>query len=360
MVRQLTASHLAREGLVEVVVVDNHSPPHWAIRRLRRHPGVSLRRWKHNYGYARAVNEGSRLSRGQWVLALNPDVAVHDQFLRSALEEAERLLTKDPRAGVVGFRLRHGDGTEQLSSGAFPTLLSTFSRLLLSRSRRKYRSPGLNEAQPVPWVTGCCMLIRKECLRDLGGFDVDYFLYYEDVDFCRRAWDAGWSVWYRPFPEAVHHRPLHRRELSARLRVFTRHALLTYAAKHWKTWELQLMAAVVRLEALLRQAVADWKEHPRDVAYFKALGRICAIWRRVRIEGLERASSELFGTRSLMAQPELSIVIPTYNRSDLLATCLRSVRQHAPRETEIIVVDDGSRSAKGWPSPESSACRAFG
>jgi len=120
------------------------------------------------------------------------------------------------------------------------------------------------------------MLMRKDCFQELRGFDPDYFLYYEDVDFCRRAWDAGWSVWYRPSPEAVHYRPLHRRELSARLRVFTRHALLTYAAKHWKRWELHLMAAVVRVEAFLRQAFADWEERSRDVAHFKELGRICA------------------------------------------------------------------------------------
>ena len=269
LVHQLAASRPARDGLVEVVIVDNHSPPHRAIRRLRRQRGVSLRRWKHNYGYARAINEGCRLSQGQWLLALNPDVAVDDQFLSSALKEAERLVTIDARAGIVGFRLRHGDGTAQLSSGAFPTLLSTFSRLLLSRSRRKYPSPGLNDARPVPWVTGCCMLMRKACFQELGGFDPDYFLYYEDVDLCRRAWDAGWSVWYRPSPEAVHYRPLHRRELSARLRVFTRHALLTYAAKHWKKWELHLMAAIVRVEAFLRQALADWEECPRDVAHFK-------------------------------------------------------------------------------------------
>jgi N-acetylglucosaminyl-diphospho-decaprenol L-rhamnosyltransferase len=275
LVRQLTLSSLIRDGSTEVVVVDNHSPRHAAIRRLRRRPGVALRRWKRNHGFARAVNEGCRLSRGQWILLLNPDVAVQGQFLSAALEEVHRLLARDPGVGVVGFRLRHGDGSEQLSSGSFPTLASTLMRILVPRARRKYPSPGVDQSRPVPWVTGCCMLIRKDCLNQLGGFDDEFFLYYEDVDFCRRAWAAGWSVWYQAFPSAVHHRPLHRRPVSAPLRIFTRHALLTYAAKHWPKWQFFSMTTIVRVEALIRQAVADWRGDTRSVAGFKELGRIC-------------------------------------------------------------------------------------
>jgi GT2 family glycosyltransferase len=275
LVRQLTVSSLARNGSIEAVVVDNHSPVHTAIRRLRRRSGIALRRWKRNHGFARAVNEGCRLSRGRWILLLNPDVAVQDQFLSAALEEVQRLLTRDPRVGIVGFRLRHSDGSEQLSSGSFPTLASTLVRILVPRARRKYPSPGVDESRPVPWVTGCCMLIRKDCLDQLGGFDGEFFLYYEDVDFCRRAWAAGWSVWYQAFPSAVHHRPLHRRRVSAPLRIFTRHALLIYAGKHWPKWQFLSMTTIVRMEALFRQAVADWRGDARSVAAFKELGRIC-------------------------------------------------------------------------------------
>jgi N-acetylglucosaminyl-diphospho-decaprenol L-rhamnosyltransferase len=275
LVRQLAVSSLARNGSIEAVIVDNHSPAHTAIRRLRRRSGIALRRWNRNQGFARAVNEGCRLSRGRWILLLNPDVAVHGQFLSAALEEVQRLLTRDPRVGVVGFRLRHGDGSEQLSSGSFPTLASTLIRILVPRARRKYQSPGVDQSRPVAWVTGCCMLVRKECLDQLGGFDDKFFLYYEDVDFCRRAWAAGWSVWYQAFPCVVHHRPLHGRRVSAPLRIFTRHALLTYAAKHWPKWQFLSMTTIVRLEALFRQAVADWRRDARSVAGFKELGRIC-------------------------------------------------------------------------------------
>jgi GT2 family glycosyltransferase len=195
--------------------------------------------------------------------------------LSAALEETRRLLKRDPRVGIVGFRLRHGDGSEQLSSGSFPTLASTLVRILVPRARRKYASAGVGESRPVPWVTGCCMLIRKDCFNQLRGFDDEFFLYYEDVDFCRRAGEAGWSVWYRAFPAAVHHRPLHGRRVSTPIRIFTRHALLTYAAKHWPKWQFLSMTAIIRIEARFRQAMADWRGDVRSVAGFKELCRIC-------------------------------------------------------------------------------------
>jgi N-acetylglucosaminyl-diphospho-decaprenol L-rhamnosyltransferase len=81
----------ARCGEVEVMVVDNHSPPHRLMRQLRRWPEVSLRRWGRNRGFARAVNEGCRLSRGEWFLLLNPDVSVTPEFIQGVLDLAERL-----------------------------------------------------------------------------------------------------------------------------------------------------------------------------------------------------------------------------------------------------------------------------
>src|SRR5262249_6075969 len=121
LARQLLTAEPARRGDVEVVVVDNHSPPHRLMARLRRRPGVSLRRWGRNRGFARAVNEGCRLSRGDWFLLLNPDVTVPEGFAQGVLRLIDDL-AGEPRAGVVGFQLRNGDGTQQLSAGPFPTL----------------------------------------------------------------------------------------------------------------------------------------------------------------------------------------------------------------------------------------------
>lgn len=290
LVRQLLAAPCVRQGTAEVVIVDNHSPAHPLGARLRRWPGVSLRRWRRNRGFARAVNEGYRLSQGQWFLLLNPDVSVPERFLDEVLELTEQLAGEEPRAGIVGLQLRNTDGTPQRSSGPFPTLGGTLARMFLPRAWRKYHLAVSSQRQRVAWVTGCCLLLQRECLKELGGLDSDYFLYYEDVDLCRRAQAHGWSVWFEPSLSVVHHHPLHQRDVPPHLRLFTRHALLTYGSKHWPAWQVQVLSGIVRAEAWLRQRWAGWQGQPEAAALFGELrtiagelssGRLTAARRRL-------------------------------------------------------------------------------
>lgn len=263
LVRELRRSDAMRGGAVEIVIVDNHSPRHKLARQLRRWPGVSLRRWGRNRGFARAVNEGARLSRGDWLLLLNPDMSLSPGFLDGVLALATDLGAQDARAGVVGFRLRNSDGSPQLSSGPFPSLPGTLAGLAKARPRRKYRALSPARRARVPWVTGCCLLVRRDCWRDLGGFDEDFFLYYEDVDLCRRARARGWSIWYEPSLHAVHHNPIHGRAVPPALRLVTRHSLLTYGKRHWPGWQVRLLAMIVLLESWARRLWAWWR---RDTA----------------------------------------------------------------------------------------------
>ncbi len=274
LVRQMLGSPAIRQGGAEVVIVDNHSPRHPAVPWLRRAPGVSLRRWGRNRGFGRAANEGCRLSRGGWLLLLNPDVTLPPGFLEDALTLAERWERERPRAGIVGLGLRDPDGSRQLSAGPAPTLLGSLARLLLPRRWRKYSLTQGERRGPVDWVTGCCLLVRRDCWADLGGFDPDFFLYYEDVDLCRRAWQRGWSVWYEPALSLVHHHPLHGRQVPAHIRLFTRHALLTYARKHWPAWQFRLLAGLVGAEAVLRRSLARHRGDTDAAGVFAKLGAV--------------------------------------------------------------------------------------
>jgi GT2 family glycosyltransferase len=274
LVRQLLAAPCTRRGDVEVVVVDNHSPPHPLLRRLRRRPEISVRRWRRNLGFAQAVNEGCRLSRAPWFLVLNPDITVSNPFLEGVLALTERLSLGEPRTGIVGFQLRNSDGSRQLSTGPFPTLPETLARLLLPRKRRKYNDVRTRRRRRVPWVTGCCMLLRRSCVEHLGGLDRNFFLYYEDVDLCRRARVHGWAVCYEPTLKVVHHHPLHLRPVPAYLRVLTRHALLTYAGKHWPTWQVRLLAGLVKVEAWVRRS---WASRKGDATAVRLFGQLRAI-----------------------------------------------------------------------------------
>lgn len=291
LTRQLRRCEAVRRGAAEVVIVDNHSPTSALPKKLRKLSGVSVVRNSHNRGFARAVNRGSGLSRGEWVLLLNPDVTVPDGFLDEVLDAAQRWPAIDPRAGVVGFQLRHRDGTRQASAGPFPTLYNTVSGLLVPRGRRKCRHQALDARASVPWVTGGCLLVRRDCFTKLGGMDEGFFLYYEDVDFCRRARRAGWSVWYDPALRVTHHFPLHARSVPAPLRLVTRHALLTYSRKHWPGWQTRILAGLVWAEAYGRELLARRRDDRTAATCFRELrhlvgdvvrGRVAAAAARVR------------------------------------------------------------------------------
>lgn len=277
LVRHLQSSACVRHGEAEIVIVDNHSPHHPLAKRLRRQPSVSLRRWKQNRGFSRAVNEGCRLSRGDWFLLLNPDTTPSEGFLDGVIAMLEQL---EPRAGIVGFHLRNSDGSRQLSAGPFPTLVSTLARLALPRSRRKYHTLRTQERCRVAWVTGCCLLVRRDCLAELGGLDEDFFLYYEDVDLCRRAQERGWSVWYEPNLAVVHHHPLHQRAVPAVLRMVTRHSLMMYAAKHWPLWQFRLLTRLVEGESCLKRLSAWWAGDVPQARVFRQLAAVCRDLRR--------------------------------------------------------------------------------
>jgi N-acetylglucosaminyl-diphospho-decaprenol L-rhamnosyltransferase len=255
LVRQLRRSAALRTGSAEIQVVDNGSPAHPLADRVTKLRGVSVRRFDQNLGFAAAVNRGCRLTAGSWVLLLNPDITVPDNFLDDVLGVLARADTS-PDVGVIGFRLLNRDGTPQPSAGPFPTFARTLAGLFLPRSRRKCATNPGDARREVEWATGGCLLIRRECFEQIGGLDESFFLYYEDVDFCCRATTHGWSVWFDPVLAVTHHWPLHARRVPAPLRLITRHALLTYARRHWSQWQARMLSGIVWTEATLRQLAA--------------------------------------------------------------------------------------------------------
>jgi GT2 family glycosyltransferase len=252
LVRQLRRAAVVRTGAATIQVIDNGSPAHPLAGRVGRMRGVSVRRFARNLGFAAAVNRACRLSGGPWVLLLNPDVTVPDGFLDDVCGAAARA-EATPDAGVIGFRLLNRDGSQQPSAGPFPTFARTLAGLFLPRSQRKCRTNPGPAPCPVEWATGGCLLVRRACFDQLGGLDESFFLYYEDVDFCRRAAARGWSVWFDPALEVTHHWPLHARRVPPPLRLITRHALLTYARRHWPEWQARTLSAAVWAEAGARQ-----------------------------------------------------------------------------------------------------------
>ena len=124
----------------------------------------------------------------------------------------KRQLEADPALGIVGPRIEEPDGSLYPSARAFPAMGDAvghaFLGLVAPRNRftRRYRMLDVDPSVPrrVDWVSGACMLVRRRCFDQLGGFDEGYFMYGEDVDLCWRAWRAGWEVGYEPGATVVH------------------------------------------------------------------------------------------------------------------------------------------------------------
>ncbi len=250
LVRQLCKSISWRTGKIEIVVVDNGSPPNSLVAKLNKIPNLRLVRNRQNKGFARAVNIGADGFNGEWLLLLNPDITVGEGFLDRIIDVGEDHRSRHVNQGVIGFGMLDPEGTVQPSTGPFPSLINTIFRRFLPRRFRKYHLSIPMDGK-VDWASGCCLLVTKACWSALGRFDPDFFLYYEDVDFCQRAVKGGWRVGLDKSVTAVHHHPLHRRKVPGHLRVATRMALYTYTRKHWPKWQHFAMSVILKTEASL-------------------------------------------------------------------------------------------------------------
>jgi len=211
---------------VNVVVVDNCSVDHTIGVVRRDFPDVSLIVNERNVGFASACNVGIKQTSGTYVLLLNPDVRVH----RETVEILLSYLSRNQLVGAAAPQLVGADGAVQPSCRAFPSLLVVLLRgtglgKLFPRCQafRRYLMSDWDHASPraVDWLIGACVMLRRSAIESVGLLDEGFFLDYEDIDWCYRAWALGWQVHYLPQAVAVH---FYQRD-SARIlnRQFTHH-----------------------------------------------------------------------------------------------------------------------------------------
>ena len=181
-----------RYGDFEVFVVDNDS-----VKPPELPSWVRLIRNEENVGFARAHNRGIAASSGDPIVLINPDTLVERDFFA----QLEGFVSEYPRAGIFGPRIVDSEGHLQLSARREISALSGFlgrtsllTRLFPKSSIVKSQFPAVtDQSRPtsVDWVSGACMVVRRETLRDVGPLDERFFMYFEDADLCRRARAAG-------------------------------------------------------------------------------------------------------------------------------------------------------------------------
>ncbi|MDD5274116.1 MAG: glycosyltransferase family 2 protein, partial [Methylovulum sp.] len=190
-------------GDIEIIVVDNASRDDTVAIVRNDYPEVQLLANPSNLGFANANNLALTVAHGRYVVLLNPDAVIPPD----TLQQAVKLMEKTPDAGMGGGLLQGPQGEWQPSARQFPSLLN--EALVLSglagrfpksrffgRFDRSWADPSV--AAVVDWVPGAFAILRRSLLTEIRLFDSRFFLYYEEVDLCRRIHDANFNVYYWP------------------------------------------------------------------------------------------------------------------------------------------------------------------
>jgi N-acetylglucosaminyl-diphospho-decaprenol L-rhamnosyltransferase len=287
----------SKEIAVRAIVVDNASGDAAVIRPALKAEGwqswVTLIEAPVNGGFAYGNNLGVQHAYAQkrpdYVYVLNPDTEVRPGAIGSLV----RFLEASPQAGIAGGSFEHLDGRLWPIAFRFPTICSELSHGLqigiVSRLLQRWTVawPMSQLTQPTDWICGAAMMIRPAVFDRIGGFDENYFLYFEETDFCHRARQAGYGTWYVPESRVMHimgqstkvtdEKVILQRFPAYWFRSRSRYFAVTFGVVH---------AMVIDLVAVLANCLGLMKRlalrRPRVPYYIRDLIRHSVLWPRNR------------------------------------------------------------------------------
>lgn len=199
------------EKSIEVIVVDNNSQDDCEELLQKHHPDVKYIQSGANHGHAKGNNIGIKESNGRYVMIINPDVV----FLNPTFDQLIDFLDSQPEIGMTTVQLQNPDGSLQPGAWRFLTLLTPVFQRNSYLQKTTFGKNHINHfmmnewdrttSREVDWVQGSCLTVRREALDEIGLLDERFFLYFTDVDWCRRCWEAGWKVYYYTGVNAIHY-----------------------------------------------------------------------------------------------------------------------------------------------------------
>lgn len=184
----------------EIIVVDNNSSD-GSCEKLKIRKDIRLVENNENLGFARAVNRGLQIAKGDFIFILNPDTVLTKDSVGHLFEFARQ----NKEVGIVAPKLLNPDGSVQPSCYHDPTLLAALREYFwgIRDSFQKYAPKGSVPVR-VDAVVGAAMLIPRKVINRVGTFDERYFMYFEDLDYCRRVRKEGFNVYYLPKSKIYH------------------------------------------------------------------------------------------------------------------------------------------------------------
>jgi len=250
----------AADVAAEIIVVDSASTDGSPRMVQAEFPQVHLIASQQNLGYAGGNNTGVAAASGRYLFLLNPDTELEAGALARMLAYME----VHPAVGALGPQLLWPDGSTQSSRRRFPTRGSLFweSTLLAqwfprNRHLRRYHflDRPADQPQQVDWMVGAAILIRREAWQQVGPIDEQFFMYFEETDWCRRSATAGWQIHYLPAARIIHHEGKSSEQVVAARTLRFQRSKLRYTRKYFGDgW-----AAALRLFLWLTFAL-QWAE----------------------------------------------------------------------------------------------------
>ncbi len=223
---------------MEIIVVDNDSTDGSPESVEREFPHVRLIRSGANLGFAKANNLAIAESRGQYLCLVNSDVKVLKDCITRLVDYCEQ----HPKVGMAGPRVIGRDGKLQRSCRGFPGVWNMFCRAvaldMIFPKCKLFTGYHLwhwaqESEQPVDILTGCFWMIRREALASVGLLDESFFMYGEDMDWCKRFWMRGWHLMFVPSAEAIHYGGASSSNAPVRFYIEMQRADLQYWKKHF-------------------------------------------------------------------------------------------------------------------------------
>lgn len=278
----------AAKGIaMEVIVVDNNSTDDSCAMIRAKFPEIVLIENKDNKGFSKANNQAVAIAKGEYVLFLNPDTVMPEDFFAKTLA----YMDAHPEAGALGPRLIDGKGQfAPDSKKSFPSLSvaifkTTGINKVFSKSPyiNKYYAVhiGERETAEVDVLSGCCMLVRRSAMDKAGGpFDEDYFMYCEDVDLSYRIQKAGFKNMYFPEADLIHYKGESTRKMTlSYVRIFNE-ALVTFVKKHYTKQQAGLFILFINAGIVLRAILGTMKRGLKvlQMPLFDALILLTTLW----------------------------------------------------------------------------------
>lgn len=246
----------------EVTVVDNGSTDGSAEVVRRAYPQVRIIENSENRGFVRANNQGIRASQGRYLLSLNNDTIIQNGTLAGLV----RFMQEHPDVGACGPKVLNQDGTFQRQCRrSFPTISSSLF-YFLKLHKLFPRSEFFGGYLMTPWdcdrggevdsVSGCCLMVRREVIENVGILDENFIMYGDDLDWCYRIKQAGWRVCYVPGVQIVHLGGQSSRRLPRRCIVLFYRAMGVFYRKHYASRHSFFVNALVYVGIWLKAGIA--------------------------------------------------------------------------------------------------------